>query len=119
MDLDRIMQLLAQVASGERSVEDAANILERLPFGELAEEDSHVEARVDHHRTLRTGFPEVVFCLGKTASQVRSIAREILDHGNVLARHARNRRSLPGGVAVRGRRALLRGRQGGRGGQAG
>ncbi len=84
MDLERIMQLLAEVASGERSVEEAASVLERLPFGEITAEDSQVEARVDHHRSIRTGFAEVVFCLGKTPSQVRSIAREILAHGSVL-----------------------------------
>ncbi len=84
MDLERIVQLLAEVASGERSVEDAAGVLERLPFGEIASEGSTVDARVDHHRQIRTGFPEVVFCMGKTPSQVRSIAREILDHGDVL-----------------------------------
>lgn len=84
MDLERIQRLLAEVASGERSVEDAAGALERLPFGELAEDDSHIDARIDHHRTIRTGFPEVILCMGKSSSQVRSIAREILDHGNVL-----------------------------------
>ena len=84
MDLDRIMQLLAEVASGERSAEDAATVLQRLPFGELAEDDADIHARVDHHRTVRTGFPEVVFCQGKSPSQLRSIAREILDHGDVL-----------------------------------
>lgn len=94
MDPDRILRLLAEVASGDRSIEDAASALERLPFGELFSEDettsspsddgSRVDARVDHHRAMRTGFSEVVFCQGKTPSQLRSIAREILEHGDVL-----------------------------------
>ncbi len=94
MDPDRILRLLAEVASGERSVEEAADVLRRFPFGELTAEQEagahptasadRVDARVDHHRAMRTGFAEVVFCQGKTPSQLRSIAREILEHGDVL-----------------------------------
>lgn len=83
MDPDRLMHLLAEVASKDLSIEDAARELERLPFGEL-ETGGEVEARVDNHRALRTGFAEVVFAHGKTPAQIRSIAREILDHGEVL-----------------------------------
>jgi NCAIR mutase (PurE)-related protein len=42
------------------------------------------EAKIDHHRALRCGFAEVVLCEGKSASQVRSIAREILETGDVF-----------------------------------
>ena len=87
MDSDRILRLLAEVASGELSVEDAAANLEHLPFSELSSSgtgSADVHTRVDHHRSIRTGFAEVVFCQGKTPSQLRSIAREILDHGDVL-----------------------------------
>ena len=83
MDPDRLMRLLAEVASGSRSVDDAARELERLPFGEVSSQ-ADVDARIDNHRALRTGFAEVVFAQGKTPAQVRSIAREILDHGDVL-----------------------------------
>ena len=86
VDPDRILELLASVAAGEVTAEQAARELERLPFGEVAHgaSDGRVEARVDHHRAMRTGFAEVVLCEGKTPSQVRSIAREILEHGDVL-----------------------------------
>ncbi len=107
MDLDGIVRLLTEVAAGERSVEDAATALEHMPFAELAsqahsaevdasagggahsrpsegEAGTRVDVRVDHHRSIRTGFSEVVFCQGKTPSQLRSIAREILEHGDVL-----------------------------------
>jgi len=86
MQPERLMQLLSAVASGAIAPEEAAHALEQLPFGEVDAEgvDGRVEARVDHHRALRTGFSEVVFCEGKTPSQVRSIAREVLDHGDVL-----------------------------------
>jgi len=86
VDPERILQLLAAVASGEMTPEEAATALERLPFGEVGHTaaDGRVEARIDHHRAIRTGFPEVVLCEGKTPAQVRSIAREILEHGDVL-----------------------------------
>lgn len=78
MDADAIRRLLEEVASGSLPVPDAAARLSRLPYGDLG------EAKVDHHRAVRCGFPEVVFGEGKTPSQVRSIAREILEHGDVL-----------------------------------
>ena len=86
MDPERLLDLLAAVAAGEISPDQAAAALERLPFGEVLHSGSgeHVEARVDHHRAIRTGFPEVVLCEGKTPAQVRSITREILEHGDVL-----------------------------------
>ncbi len=80
MEPERIRRLLEDVASGEVSPEAAYESLSHLPFGETA----GGAARVDHHRELRTGFPEVVFCEGKTPQQVRSIARELLDHGDVV-----------------------------------
>jgi pyridinium-3,5-biscarboxylic acid mononucleotide synthase len=75
--------LLAAVAHGEMAVEEAASRLEDLPFAEV-ELDGESCARIDHHRELRTGFPEVVFCQGKSPEQVRAVAREILSHGDVL-----------------------------------
>ena len=41
-------------------------------------------ARVDHHRELRQGFPEVVLCEGKTGKQVAEISRRIVTHGSTL-----------------------------------
>jgi len=78
MDPDTLRELLEAVARGETSSDDALARLERLPFADLG------DAKVDHHRALRCGFAEVVFCQGKTPSQVRSIAREILEHGDVF-----------------------------------
>jgi pyridinium-3,5-biscarboxylic acid mononucleotide synthase len=76
----RIRQLLDDVASGELSPDAALERLSHLPFTETASGT----ARVDHHREIRTGFPEVIFCEGKTPQQVRSIARELLEHGDVV-----------------------------------
>ena len=85
MDQDRLLDLLRAVADGQTSAEDAARDLETLPFAEVGGVDgAAVHARVDHHRAMRTGFPEVIFCQGKTSVQVASITAEILAHGDVL-----------------------------------
>ena len=78
MHPDALRALLDSVASGDTTPDDALEALARLPYADLG------EAKVDHHRALRCGFAEVVFCQGKTPSQVRSIAREMLDHGEVF-----------------------------------
>jgi hypothetical protein len=78
MDPDVLRELLESVAAGEASPADALERLRTLPFADLG------DAKVDHHRAVRCGFPEVVFCQGKTPSQVRAIAREILEHGDVF-----------------------------------
>jgi NCAIR mutase (PurE)-related protein len=88
--------LMAQVADGSVTPEEAVERLASLPFAEVGGESraggegagaaGHpgAFARVDHHRELRTGFPETVFCPGKTPEQVARIAAEILDRGPVL-----------------------------------
>ncbi|MHB8762051.1 MAG: nickel pincer cofactor biosynthesis protein LarB [Coriobacteriia bacterium] len=78
MDQNALRELLEAVARGEKTTEAAIAHLKRLPFGDIG------EAKIDHHRALRCGFAEVVLCEGKSASQVRSIAREILEHGDVF-----------------------------------
>lgn len=78
MDARHLQELLDAVAGGTTSPDEAAARLSRLPYGDLG------EAKIDHHRALRCGFAEVVFCEGKTPSQVRSIAREMLEHGEVF-----------------------------------
>jgi len=71
MDPNRIRELLAEVGAGTRSVDDAFRELKELPFRELG------FARADTHRHLRTGFPEVVFGLGKTPEQIAAILIEL------------------------------------------
>lgn len=79
MDRSRIEELLAQVKRGECSVEEAADRLRRLPFEDLG------FARIDHHRALRQGFPEVIYAAGKTSDQVVGIAQKMVAAGsNVL-----------------------------------
>jgi len=78
MDPARLRELLDQVASGEIDSDTALESLAQLPFADID------DAKIDHHRALRCGFAEVVFCEGKSPSQVRSIAREMLEHSDVF-----------------------------------
>jgi pyridinium-3,5-biscarboxylic acid mononucleotide synthase len=75
---ETIRSLLEQVASGALSPEDALTSMRRLPFEDIG------FAKIDHHRTLRCGAPEVIFCQGKTPQQVAGIAARILDAGSDL-----------------------------------
>jgi len=67
IDIERLHRILAGVSSGEVTIEGALTQLRDLPYEELG------FAKVDHHRALRKGFPEVVFGMGKTAEQVADI----------------------------------------------
>ncbi|PKQ21157.1 MAG: 1-(5-phosphoribosyl)-5-amino-4-imidazole-carboxylate carboxylase [Actinobacteria bacterium HGW-Actinobacteria-6] len=78
MDQNTLRALLDAVAAGTTSADDALSRLGTSPFSDLG------HAKVDHHREIRCGFPEVVYCEGKTPSQVRAIARELLEHGEVF-----------------------------------
>jgi NCAIR mutase (PurE)-related protein len=67
MDIKVLEQLLAEVKDGQMTVPQALERLRTLPFEDLG------FARVDHHRQLRQGFPEVVFAAGKSLEQIRGI----------------------------------------------
>jgi pyridinium-3,5-biscarboxylic acid mononucleotide synthase len=64
-----IRQLLHRVCEGQQSVEEAMCALRVLPFEDLG------HAKVDHHRVIRRGHPEVIYCAGKTPQQVAEIAQ--------------------------------------------
>lgn len=68
MTEDQLKQLLQQVAAGDLNPDEAVDRLRVLPFEDLG------FAKVDHHRAIRTGFPEVIYCERKTAPQVVEIA---------------------------------------------
>lgn len=78
MNESQIRQLLEQVRSGELPVDEASARLRAMPFEDLG------FAQVDHHRALRCGFPEVIFCTGKTEAQVAAIAERIVASGSDL-----------------------------------
>lgn len=83
MTADVLRELLDQVRAGRLAVDDALGRLQHLPYESL---DC---ATLDHHRGLRCGFPEVIFCAGKTPEQVATIFdRLAAAGGNVLATRA-------------------------------
>lgn len=69
MNNDKIKKILSSVKSGGISVEDAVKKLKHFPYEDIS------FAKVDHHRHLRQGVPEVIFASGKTKEQVISIAK--------------------------------------------
>lgn len=75
MNPDRLASLLQRIQAGEISVPHAIRQLRTLPYEDLG------FAAVDHHRALRQGFPEVIFCEGKTPVQITAIARQLLKSG--------------------------------------
>ncbi|MGH7371025.1 MAG: nickel pincer cofactor biosynthesis protein LarB, partial [Candidatus Methylomirabilales bacterium] len=75
--------VLEAVREGKLSTEEALERLKVLPFEELG------FATLDSHRSLRQGFPEVLFCPGKTIEQITAIAERLLhQHGSLLATRA-------------------------------
>jgi NCAIR mutase (PurE)-related protein len=83
MNRSQIEALLKAVNENQTSVEDALDRLRDLPFEDMG------FAKLDHHRALRTGMPEVIFASGKTTGQVSQIfARMAKAGGNVLATRA-------------------------------
>ena len=83
MDKDYLMKILNGVAEGKTSPEEAADILKDLPFEDLG------FANIDHHRKLRTGYPEAVFCQGKKPQQIAEIMKGLADkNANVIGTRA-------------------------------
>ncbi|MBQ8682220.1 MAG: nickel pincer cofactor biosynthesis protein LarB [Selenomonadales bacterium] len=83
MDEQRISDILQKFRSGELSEADTVSQLKKMPYEELG------FAKIDHHRAVRQGFPEVVFCQGKTTPQVVEIVKRLSAHNkNILATRA-------------------------------
>ena len=83
MDRTRLETLLTEVREGRTSIDEALGRLRDLPFEDLG------FAKLDHHRALRTGMPEVIFAAGKTTAQVTTIFQRMAQAGgNVLATRA-------------------------------
>jgi len=78
-----LRKLLLSVQSGEETIDDAIVRLRSLPFEDLG------FAKIDHHRTIRCGFPEVIYCEGKSTEQIATIfQKRAAVGGNVLATRA-------------------------------
>jgi hypothetical protein len=80
---DALLKLLAEVERGGITANDAAERMKSLPFEDIG------HTRVDHHRSLRLGLPEVIFAAGKTAEQTAQIFDRLAAGGvDVLATRA-------------------------------
>jgi hypothetical protein len=83
MDQDQLRSLFEQVRSGAVEIDAAMSRMRHMPFEDLG------FAKVDHHRALRHGMPEVIFAKGKTPEQVVAIAESLLENArNVLITRA-------------------------------
>jgi NCAIR mutase (PurE)-related protein len=84
MDIEKLRALLEGVREGSLSIDRALERLKSLPYEDLG------FAKVDHHRPLRKGTPEVIFCQGKTVEQVVKIVERMIKEGesNILATRA-------------------------------
>lgn len=78
MNQEKLRALFEDVKRGVIETDEAVQALRHLPFEDLG------FAKVDHHRQLRTGFPEVIFCPGKTVDGIKEISQRILEAGHLL-----------------------------------
>lgn len=85
MTLKELQIILEEVKSGKKSVNEALESLKYFPYEDLG------FARIDHHREVRTGCPEIVYCAGKTVDQVQEIFRALAGkENNVFGTRADN-----------------------------
>jgi NCAIR mutase (PurE)-related protein len=105
---DKLRELLNAVRDGSLSVNDAFRRLKTLPFADLG------FAKVDRHRRLRNGFPEVIYCEGKTVEQIQAILQILMPtETNILATRASQavfegvRRIAPNAVYHREARCIV------------
>ena len=71
MDREKIRKLLENVRTGKMGIDDALRALRSFPYQDLG------DAKIDTHRDLRRGFPEVILCQGKTIEQIRRIVESL------------------------------------------
>lgn len=76
MNKEEIKSLLESVKDNKINIEEALEKLEDLPFKDLG------FAMIDNHRELRVGYPEVIYCAGKTVEQVQDIVKFMLTKDN-------------------------------------
>jgi len=84
MNVDQLTKLLEAVKNHQCDVNTALEQLKTLPYEDL------IYAKVDHHRELRNGYPEVIYSPGKTLDQIKGIVQNMLKRstGNILASRA-------------------------------
>ena len=76
MDLEELKILLSDIKCGNITLDEGVDKLKDLPFKDLG------FAKIDNHREIRVGYPEVIYCEGKTIEQVKNIVECMLETGN-------------------------------------
>lgn len=99
MTRNDIEALLKRIKQGKMSVDEALEVLQNFPYTDLG------YARIDHQREIRTGYPEIVYCAGKTTEQVTGIFKAMLEkENNIIGTRADEKmfesvqRIIPGAV---------------------
>lgn len=88
MNIRKLENLLKKVKSGKTSLDEAMSQLRSLPFEDIG------YARIDHHRNLRKGFPEVIWGEGKTSEEILSIMKQLRSRGeNILITRLEERKA--------------------------
>jgi hypothetical protein len=88
MNIRKLEDLLKKVKSGKTTLDEAKAQLKSLPFEDLG------FSRIDHHRSLRKGFPEVIWGEGKTTGQILSITKQLKTKGqNILITRLEERKA--------------------------
>lgn len=83
MDIEYLRRLLENIKSGSISIDDALMDLKKLPFEDIG------FAKVDHHRNIRNGYPEVIYSEGKTVEQIKEIIKKLIKkNNNIMATRA-------------------------------
>jgi len=78
MTPERLRTVLASLQTGDKSLEETIETLRHIDFEDVG------FAKIDHHRSLRRGFPEVIFGPGKSPEQVTTIAAKMAKHGHTV-----------------------------------
>jgi len=76
MNVKEVEKLLKNVKNGQTSIEEALDVLKNFPYTDLG------FARIDNHREMRTGYPEIIYCAGKSVDQVKEIFRVMAEREN-------------------------------------
>lgn len=80
---ESLKEMLINVKNGSLGIDEALMRLKKLPFEDLG------FAKVDHHRNIRNGYPEVIYCQGKTVEQIKSIVQRLMEkNNNIMATRA-------------------------------
>jgi hypothetical protein len=83
MNISDLKELLEKVRTGTVGTDEALKQLKDFPYSDLG------YARIDNHREIRTGYPEIIFCAGKTIAQVTGIFKSMSETGtNIIATRA-------------------------------